>query len=135
VANVVAGLGWTSPGYSWATHDISDLGNVHCGTWDSTRPRYVCSPRHGTFDASMLVMTALLLVGLVLTWRALGHGDTLLGGMRRVSLVEVDVDGGVGGMERVPVFAPLLWAALVGGRSAVSRFPGAPADPAASLAA
>lgn len=185
VANIVAGLGWNSPGYSWAAHNISDLGNVRCGTWDTTRPRDVCSPWHEQFNAAVLVTAALLLVGVVLTWRALGHGgavraaqvltlagtagyglvgaypadvnenmhflaallvfvianaalvvagfarrDTLLGGMRPTSLVlgvaawagtalflaQVDVGIGIGGMERVPVFAPLLWAGLVGAR-------------------
>lgn len=185
MANVVVGLGWKSPRFSWATHNISDLGNVHCGTWDTTRPREVCSPWHGPFNASVLVTAALLLVGVVLTWRTLGRGgavrtarvlvlggfagyglvgaypadvdenmhllaallifvvanaglvvagfarrDTLLGGMRRAGLVlgvvgltgtalfmaQVDVGIGIGGMERVPAFAPLLWAALVGVR-------------------
>ena len=56
--------------------------------------------------------------------------DTLLGGMRGTSLLigvtglagtvlflaQVDLGFGIGGMERVPVFAPLLWAGLVGAR-------------------
>lgn len=44
-ANVVTGLGWHHPPYSWATNNISDL-----------------------------VTAALLAAGLILTWRALGQG-------------------------------------------------------------
>jgi hypothetical membrane protein len=73
-ANVLTGLGWHSPAYSWATNNISDLGNVHCGIWDSTRPRYVCSPWHPLLNAAILLTAALLAAGLVLTWRVLGHG-------------------------------------------------------------
>jgi hypothetical membrane protein len=73
-ANVVTGLGWHHPPYSWATNNISDLGNVRCGIWDSTRPRYVCSPWHPLMNTSILVTAALLAAGLVLTWRALGQG-------------------------------------------------------------
>jgi hypothetical membrane protein len=183
LANVVVGLGWQDPTYSWAGNNISDLGNVTCGTWDTSRPRYVCSPWHVTMNASMVATAVLLTVGIVLTWWAVGRGgavrtaqvlallgsagfglvglypadvdenmhvlgallifvvanaaavvagfarrDTLLGTMRRVSLglgvsafvgtvlflAQVDIGIGVGGMERVPVFLPLLWMGLVG---------------------
>lgn len=73
-ANVVTGLGWHHPSYSWSADNISDLGNVHCGAWDTTRPRYVCSPWHPLFNMSMLVTAALMAAGLILTWRALGRG-------------------------------------------------------------
>lgn len=73
-ANVVVGLAWHHPSFSWATNNVSDLGNVHCGTWDTTRPRYVCSPWHTTMDVSMVLTAALLAVGAILTWRACGRG-------------------------------------------------------------
>ncbi|MFB9236611.1 DUF998 domain-containing protein [Plantactinospora siamensis] len=73
-ANLVTGLGWRHPPYSWATNNISDLGNVHCGVWDTTRPRYVCSPWHPIMNAGMLLTGALLAAGVLLTWRALGPG-------------------------------------------------------------
>ncbi|GIE88340.1 DUF998 domain-containing protein [Actinoplanes regularis] len=73
-ANVLTALRWHNPAFSWATHNISDLGNVHCGIWDTTRPRNVCSPWHPLMNTAILATAALLAAGLVLTWRALGHG-------------------------------------------------------------
>ncbi|MFF0172303.1 MULTISPECIES: DUF998 domain-containing protein [Micromonospora] len=77
VANLVTGLRWQDPTYSWATNNISDLGNVHCGIWDTTRPRYVCSPWHPLMNTAMLATAALLAVGLLLTWRILGRGGVV----------------------------------------------------------
>lgn len=74
LANVVVGLAWAPPGFSWATNNISDLGNVTCGIWDTTRPRYVCSPWHTTMNAAFVLTALLLLAGLLLTWRTLGSG-------------------------------------------------------------
>lgn len=74
VANVVVGLGWEAPGFSWAGNNISDLGNVGCGIWDTTRPRYVCSPRHDLMNAAFLLTSALLVAGLVLRWRVWDAG-------------------------------------------------------------
>ncbi|GIH14960.1 DUF998 domain-containing protein [Rugosimonospora africana] len=73
-ANVITGLGWHHPAYSWATDNISDLGNVHCGMWDTTRPRQVCSPWHPLMNTSIVLTAVLLAAGLILTWRTLGHG-------------------------------------------------------------
>src|SRR5690349_9483282 len=72
-ANVIIGLGWHHPPYSWATDNISDLGNVTCGIWDTTRPRPVCSPWHAGFNTAALVTAALLAAGIILTWHALGR--------------------------------------------------------------
>jgi hypothetical membrane protein len=66
--NVVAGVPWR-PSYSWAADNISDLGNVSCGMWDTTRPRYVCSPWHGLMNAGLVLTAVLLAVGAVLAWR------------------------------------------------------------------
>jgi hypothetical membrane protein len=71
---VVVGLRWRNPGYSWATNNISDLGNLYCGQWDTTRPRYVCPPWHDTMNIALYATAALLIAGSVLTWRALGRG-------------------------------------------------------------
>ena len=69
-ANVMASLGWRDPRFSWATNNISDLGNVHCGVWDTTRPRYVCSPWHGPMNAAVVLTGILLAAGILLGWRA-----------------------------------------------------------------
>ena len=68
-ANVMASLGWRDPRFSWATNNISDLGNVHCGVWDTTRPRYVCSPWHGPMNAAVILTGILLAAGILLGWR------------------------------------------------------------------
>ncbi|MET8085303.1 DUF998 domain-containing protein [Micromonospora sp. NPDC005237] len=102
VASLVAGLRWREPAYSWASHNISDLGNVHCGIWDTTRPRYVCSPWHPLMNAATLATAVLLAAGLLLTWRLLGRGavvrsaQTLLllaaGGYALAARYPADVD-------------------------------------------
>ncbi len=75
-ANVVVGLGWHDPAFSWATNNISDLGNVTCGVWDTTRPRYVCSPWHDAMNLAFVPTSLLLVSGLLLTRRAWGTGGT-----------------------------------------------------------
>jgi hypothetical membrane protein len=67
VANVVVGWGWAEPGFSWSSHNVSDLGNVGCGVWDVSRPRWVCSPWHDVMNVAFLATAALLVAGLVLT--------------------------------------------------------------------
>ncbi|MGK5740577.1 DUF998 domain-containing protein [Micromonospora sp. URMC 103] len=73
-ANVIAGLAWRRPPFSWATNNISDLGNVTCGLWDTTRPRQVCSPWHTTMNVGMVATGLLIALGLLLARRALGRG-------------------------------------------------------------
>ncbi|MFU8874400.1 DUF998 domain-containing protein [Micromonospora sp. SL4-19] len=73
-ANVITGLRWRHPSFSWATNNISDLGNVTCGRWDTTRPREVCSPWHVGMNSAMIVTGVLLALGVALTWSALGRG-------------------------------------------------------------
>ncbi|MCG5447588.1 DUF998 domain-containing protein [Micromonospora sp. NIE79] len=102
VASLISGLRWREPTYSWATHNISDLGNAHCGIWDTTRPRHVCSPWHPLMNTATLATAVLLAVGLLLTWRILGRGpvvrtaQTLLllatGGYALVALYPADID-------------------------------------------
>ncbi|GIE28208.1 hypothetical protein Ait01nite_012530 [Actinoplanes italicus] len=69
VADVVVGLGWPEPGYRWWSYNISDLGNVTCGVWDTSRPRYVCSPWHAAMNVALVVASVLVLAGLVLARR------------------------------------------------------------------
>jgi hypothetical membrane protein len=73
-ANVVTGLAWRHPPFSWGTNNISDLGNVTCGMWDTTRPREVCSPWHLAMNSAMIATGVLLALGVLLTWSALGPG-------------------------------------------------------------
>lgn len=73
-ANVITGLAWEHPRFSWATNNISDLGNVTCGVWDTTRPREVCSPWHTAMNSAMIATGVLLTLGVLLSWSALGRG-------------------------------------------------------------
>ncbi|WP_433530853.1 DUF998 domain-containing protein [Micromonospora sp. CA-263727] len=72
--NAVAALGWRQPPFDWRTHNISDLGNVTCGIWDTTRPRPVCSPWHPVMNGAMIATGLLIVAGLLLAWSALGRG-------------------------------------------------------------
>ncbi|MET8122299.1 DUF998 domain-containing protein [Micromonospora sp. NPDC005189] len=102
VASLVTGLRWRQPTYSWATQNISDLGNVHCGMWDTSRPRYVCSPWHPLMNGAMLTTAVLLAAGLLLTWRILGRGGVVrsaqsllllaTGGYALAAIYPADVD-------------------------------------------
>ncbi|MEU8241231.1 DUF998 domain-containing protein [Actinoplanes missouriensis] len=74
IANVVVGLRWTDPAFSWATNNVSDLGNVSCGVWDTTRPRYVCSPWHDAMNVAFVLTGILLVAGFALTWRHTAGG-------------------------------------------------------------
>lgn len=73
-ANLIVASAWQDPPYQWPMYNISDLGNVTCGEWDTTRPREVCSPWHVAMNSSMIVTGVLLALGAVLTWSALGLG-------------------------------------------------------------
>ncbi|MEV4694614.1 DUF998 domain-containing protein [Micromonospora echinospora] len=74
VANVIVGLAWEQPGFSWAEHNISDLGNVTCGVWDTSRPRPVCSPWHPAMNAVFVGAGLLLALGALLAHAALRPG-------------------------------------------------------------
>lgn len=76
VANIVIGLAWQDPPFSWAVHNISDLGNVTCGVWDIDRPRAVCSPWHTAMNGALIATGVLLALGVLLTWMRLGPGGT-----------------------------------------------------------
>ncbi|MEU8071341.1 MULTISPECIES: DUF998 domain-containing protein [unclassified Micromonospora] len=73
-ANVLVGLAWEQPRFSWAEHNISDLGNVTCGVWDTSRPRPVCSPWHPAMNAVFVGAGLLLALGAPLAHRALRPG-------------------------------------------------------------
>ncbi|MBT2507706.1 DUF998 domain-containing protein [Streptomyces sp. ISL-98] len=73
IGQLVVEAAWRTP-YSWVSNNISDLGNVHCQTWDVSRPRYVCSPLHDVMNTSFVVHGVLLLVGTLLTGACWGQG-------------------------------------------------------------
>jgi hypothetical membrane protein len=68
VASAAAAARWDPP-YSWATGNISDLGNATCGRWDTTRPRYVCSPWHGFMNSAIVLTAVLIALGAILAWQ------------------------------------------------------------------
>ncbi|WP_046563420.1 DUF998 domain-containing protein [Micromonospora sp. HK10] len=57
--------------YSWASNNISDLGNVNCGLFDG---REICSPRHAAFNIGMMAVGFLLGAGVVLAGSVWGRG-------------------------------------------------------------
>ncbi|MGC4892680.1 DUF998 domain-containing protein [Micromonospora sp. DT31] len=73
-ANVVVGLAWGRGRFSWAEHNVSDLGNVSCGMWDPDRPRQVCSPWHPAMNASFVAVGVLLALGALVAHRTLRPG-------------------------------------------------------------
>ncbi|WP_242624059.1 DUF998 domain-containing protein [Micromonospora kangleipakensis] len=72
--NVITGLAWRDPPFSSAVNNISDLGNVTCGRWDTNRPRDVCSPWHVAMNSALVATGLLLAIGVLFTWSTLGHG-------------------------------------------------------------
>ena len=72
--NAVTALAWRQPPFSLRTHNISDLGNVTCGIWDTSRPRPVCSPWHPLMNGVMITTGLLIVAGLLLAWSTLGPG-------------------------------------------------------------
>ncbi|MBB4893938.1 putative membrane protein [Streptomyces olivoverticillatus] len=101
VVQLAVEAGWRTP-YSWAANNISDLGNVHCQTWDVSRPRYVCSPLHAAMNASFIAHGVLLLAGTLLAGACWGRGPVSVSarvlmvvnavGWVIVGLVPADVD-------------------------------------------
>lgn len=68
--NLLAEAAWPI-GYSWAGNNISDLGNVGCGSFDG---REICSPRHAVFNIGFIVLGCLIGAGVVLVRSAWGRG-------------------------------------------------------------
>ncbi len=101
VAHVVTQLSWPTA-YSWTANNISDLGNVHCGIWDDTRPRYVCSPLHNLMNTSIVIEGVCVIAGIVLAGFVFQRGFLAMtgrillaaaaGGYLLVALKPADVD-------------------------------------------
>lgn len=65
IAHMLVERAWPEP-YSWAQHNISDLGAVGCGPWAGAG-RFVCSPLHAWMNTAFVLQGVLLITGLVLT--------------------------------------------------------------------
>ncbi len=127
-ANIVVGLRWENPRFSWATHNISDLGNVTCGIWDTTRPRPVCSPWHDVMNVAFVLTAVLLLAGLVLVgrpWRA-GQWLMVLGaaGLGLAGAFPADRNENVHLLGALLIFAAGNVGLVVAGLSAPARLRG-----------
>ncbi|HEX4921501.1 MAG TPA: DUF998 domain-containing protein [Candidatus Bathyarchaeia archaeon] len=76
VSVIFTWLGWTTS-YGLLTNTISDLGAVGCGNWtsgaaqngSSATSHYVCSPWHGLFNASIIILGLLSIIGAMLLIR------------------------------------------------------------------
>ncbi|MEU4793796.1 DUF998 domain-containing protein [Micromonospora tulbaghiae] len=134
VANVIVGLAWEQPGFSWAEHNISDLGNVTCGVWDTSRPRPVCSPWHPAMNAVFVGAGLLLAFGALLAHRALRPGRAATVAVASVvaagsgyvlaGLYPADVDENLHVLGALLVFAfgnAAMLAAALAGRSPLLR--------------
>jgi hypothetical membrane protein len=55
-----------TPSYSLSGNAISDLGITVCGSWPTGSSPVVCSPWHLTFDISIIVFGALIVLGAIL---------------------------------------------------------------------
>jgi len=62
-AMIVVQLAWSNPSYSLTQNYISDLGAIHCGSFAS---HSVCSPLHDVFNASIIALGLLLILGVLL---------------------------------------------------------------------
>jgi hypothetical membrane protein len=67
VVQVVVAAAWHHPPYRWLGNLISDLGNTACGQFAVPHgtTSYVCSPLHGTMNASFVVTGLLTIAGAV----------------------------------------------------------------------
>ncbi|MEU3557505.1 DUF998 domain-containing protein [Streptomyces fragilis] len=101
VFHAIVESAWPRP-YSWAAHNISDLGNVTCGPQGRSEPRYVCSPEHALMNGSFIALSVLFLAGVVLAGGLWRHGPaglatraalaTTASGFALAGLAPADVD-------------------------------------------
>jgi len=65
VSMAVVQLAWTTP-YSLQNNVISDLGNTQIGNWPNSNSHYVSSPWHVEFNAAVIVLGLLVILGALL---------------------------------------------------------------------
>jgi len=64
LVQIIVARSWTTP-YSWASNQISDLGNTACGQYSD---RFVCSPLHALMNASFIALGITMIAGSVLIY-------------------------------------------------------------------
>ncbi|MGI0054560.1 MAG: DUF998 domain-containing protein [Thermoplasmata archaeon] len=89
VAMIVVQLAWTAP-YSLAQNYISDLGNTACGPYGA---RYVCSPIYYVFNASIIALGILLILGTILVRSAFPSKFTSRAGLVLFALAGLGAAG------------------------------------------
>ncbi|WP_162230867.1 DUF998 domain-containing protein [Leucobacter japonicus] len=67
--NLITQAAWTTP-YSVVTNAISDLGAVHCGTFEG---RAVCSPWHAAANTSWSLAGIAIAIGALALWPRFAH--------------------------------------------------------------
>jgi hypothetical membrane protein len=111
VVHAIVESAWPRP-YSWAAHNISDLGNVTCGPLGAPQARYVCSPEHALMNGSFVALGVLFLAGVVLTGGLWRRGPA--GAAARVALAAAATGFALAGLapadvdERLHVLGALL---------------------------
>jgi hypothetical membrane protein len=65
LAMAITQIGFSGTSYSLLHNYISDLGAAHCGYYHSPT-LYICSPWHDVFNAGIIVMGLLLILGTIL---------------------------------------------------------------------
>ena len=75
IAQIIVQAAWTTP-FSLTANYISDLGNTACAPYPLGSNMYVCSPWHALMNASFIVQGVIILVGIVLIYRAFPAGRT-----------------------------------------------------------
>lgn len=108
--------------YSWSEHYISDLGATQCGVVVDDGPlRSVCSPEHGWWNAGIVALGVLTVLGAVLLSRGRRTGErvglllVMAGGLAVVvtAVVPFDVDKDVHDLAALAQFALQIAGMLV----------------------
>jgi hypothetical membrane protein len=121
-AMIAVQLAWTGhPGYSLSRNYISDLGITTCAHWPNASSAYLCSPWHDVFNASVIVLGLLVIVGAALARTAFPPRRSSTIGLALVAI------GGVGAIGvgispenvNLPVHEAVSLVAFVGGSLAL----------------
>ncbi len=78
LVQLIVGLAWVSPPYSWRLNTISDLGNTMFGLYGG---RYVCSPLYDLMNESFVLLGICMIYGSILIFRGQDKNRALLWGV------------------------------------------------------